>query len=164
VKQTALNIDFAPTIAELGGISTPDFVDGRSLTPLLSDTPPATWHSAFLLEHWNGGGGEPRQTPTYAAIRTGTDKYVEHTQGDEELYDLSSDPYELESLHASADPMLVESLRSRLEELKACAGKSCQGPKTSLSTGRLTSAEMHVNLTGKSLRKTSLLARPPSLE
>jgi N-acetylglucosamine-6-sulfatase len=126
VKQTALNIDFAPTIAELAGISTPDFVDGRSLTPLLSDTPPATWRSAFLLEHWNGGGGEPRQTPTYAAIRTGTDKYVQHAQGDEELYDLSSDPYELESLHASADPALVESLRSRLEDLKACAGESCR--------------------------------------
>lgn len=126
VKQTALNIDFAPTIAELAGISAPDFVDGRSLRPLLSDTPPATWRSAFLLEHWNGGGGEPRQTPTYAAIRTGTDKYVEHAQGDEELYDLSSDPYELESLHESADPALVDSLRSRLEDLKACAGESCR--------------------------------------
>jgi arylsulfatase A-like enzyme len=126
VKQTALNIDFAPTIAELAGISAPAFVDGRSLTPLLSDTPPVTWRSAFLLEHWNGGGGEPRQTPTYAAIRTGTDKYVEYAQGDEEFYDLSSDPYELESLHGSADPALIESLRYRLEDLKACAGESCR--------------------------------------
>ena len=126
VKQTALNIDLAPTIAELAGIFAPGFVDGRSLTPLLSDTPPATWRSAFLLEHWNGGGGAPQQTPTYAAIRTGTDKYVEHAQGDEELYDLSSDPYELESLHAKANPALVEHLRSRLKDLKACTGESCR--------------------------------------
>ena len=126
MKQTALNIDFAPTFAELAGATVPAFVDGRSLTPLLIDTPPATWRSAFLLEHWNGGGGGPRQTPTYAAIRTGTDKYVEHEQGEEELYDLSSDPYELESLHASADPTLVESLRAYLEDLKACAGESCR--------------------------------------
>ena len=64
--------------------------------------------------------------PTYTAIRTVTHKYVEHEAGDEELYDLSSDPYELESLHTSADPALVESLRSRLEGLKECAGQSCR--------------------------------------
>jgi N-acetylglucosamine-6-sulfatase len=126
VKQTALNIDFAPTIADLARISAPAFVDGRSLMPLLSDAPPVAWRSAFLLEHWNGGGGAPEQTPTYAAVRTGTVKHVEHAQGDEELYDLSSDPYEMESLHASVDPALIESLRSYLEDLKACTGEACR--------------------------------------
>jgi N-acetylglucosamine-6-sulfatase len=51
---------------------------------------------------------------------------VEYNTGAKELYDLSSDPYELESLHRSADPVLIESLKSRLEALKACVGESCR--------------------------------------
>ncbi len=125
-EQMTLNIDFAPTIAELAGVSMPEFVDGRSLVPLLSGTPPATWRSAFLIEHWSGGSGEQEVVPTYAAVRTETQKYVEYAPGNKELYDLSSDPYELESLTASAKPVLVDSLRSRLETLKSCAGQSCR--------------------------------------
>jgi N-acetylglucosamine-6-sulfatase len=126
VEQIALNIDLAPTIAELAGASTPSFVDGRSLVPFLSEDSPSTWRTAFLLEHWNGGNGEPRQAPTYAAIRTETYKYVEHDNGEKELYDLSSDPYELESLHETADPALIEDLKSRLEALKTCSGETCR--------------------------------------
>jgi arylsulfatase A-like enzyme len=125
-EQMALNIDLAPTVAELAGVSAPAFVDGRSLVPLLEGAPPATWRSAFLLEHWSGGRAHHRSAPNYAAVRTETHKYVEHDSGDEELYDLSSDPHELESLHASVNPALVESLKSRLEALKACAGQSCR--------------------------------------
>ncbi len=135
VDRLALNIDFAPTISELAGISAPAFVDGRSLAPLLGDTPPATWRSAFLLEHRSGGRAGHRHTPTYAAIRTGTYKYVENATGGEKLYDLSSDPYELESLHASANPTLVESLGSRLEDLKPAPESPAGRPKTPRSAG-----------------------------
>ena len=48
------------------------------------------------------------------------------------LYDLSSDPYELESLHTSADPAFVESLRPRVKDLKACAGVSCRKAENAL--------------------------------
>lgn len=52
VEQFALNIDFAPTFAELAGATPPDFVDGRSLVPLLRRTLPASgWRQAFLMEH-----------------------------------------------------------------------------------------------------------------
>jgi N-acetylglucosamine-6-sulfatase len=125
-EQMALNIDLAPTFAALAGLSAPAFVDGRSLVPLLSDTPPEAWRSAFLLEHWSGGGEGPAFVPTYTAVRTEVYKYVEYNTGAKELYDLSSDPYELESLHRSADPVLIESLKSRLEALKACVGESCR--------------------------------------
>lgn len=123
--QMALNIDLAPTLAELSGVSAPPFVDGRSLVPLLGGAPPATWRSAFLLEH-HSGGKVPHLAPTYAAVRTRTHKYVVHDTGEKELYDLFSDPYELQSVHATADPTLVGSLASRLEALKGCAGESCR--------------------------------------
>jgi arylsulfatase A-like enzyme len=121
VEQTTLNSDFAPTMAELAGVSTPKFVDGRSLAPLLEGTPPASWRSAFLLEAWS-----KNPKPIYLGVRTGTHKYTEYKRGETELYDLSSDPYELESQHKNANPTLVESLKSRLEALKDCAGESCR--------------------------------------
>jgi N-acetylglucosamine-6-sulfatase len=47
-----LNNDLAPTFADLARAKTPDFVDGRSLKPLLTDHPPPTsdWRQRFVLE------------------------------------------------------------------------------------------------------------------
>lgn len=47
------NVDLAPTWAEIAGATPPDFVDGRSLVPLLRKDPPPTdqWRRCFLLEH-----------------------------------------------------------------------------------------------------------------
>lgn len=64
------NIDLAPTWAELAGIKPPDFVDGRSLVPLLSP-PPSTgeagrgWRQCLLIEN----GLYDSQTQTRAARR-----------------------------------------------------------------------------------------------
>jgi hypothetical protein len=46
------NIDLAPTWAELAGAQAADFVDGRSLVPLLKNNPPPekAWRQAFLLQ------------------------------------------------------------------------------------------------------------------
>ena len=47
------NVDYASTWAELAGIKTPDFVDGRSLVPLLKSNPPtlAQWRQCYLIQH-----------------------------------------------------------------------------------------------------------------
>jgi N-acetylglucosamine-6-sulfatase len=47
-----LNNDLAPTFADLGGVDTPGFVDGRSLAPLLDETPTPEedWRQRFLVE------------------------------------------------------------------------------------------------------------------
>ena len=52
------NVDLAPTIAELAGVTPPAFVDGRSFRPFLQAKPPAVkTRAAYLLEHW--GEGKP---------------------------------------------------------------------------------------------------------
>jgi N-acetylglucosamine-6-sulfatase len=59
-------------------------------------------------------------------VRTETHKYVEHENGEKELYDLEADPYELENVYETADPSLIEDMRARLEALRDCSGDGCR--------------------------------------
>jgi arylsulfatase A-like enzyme len=52
--------------------------------------------------------------------------YVEYESGERELYDLRKDPYELHSLHDSADKDLISKLGARLDALRDCAGTGCR--------------------------------------
>ena len=93
--------------------------DGRSLAPLLRGEDPP-WRSAVLLERTDRGAR------AFEAVRTETQKYVEYNDGESELYDLSSDPYELQSIPVVASPTLAQDLKARLEALKSCSGESCK--------------------------------------
>ena len=119
VEELVLNTDFAPTFAQLGGVPFP--ADGRSFVPLMRGEENASWRSAVLLEGFVGRG--PR---VFGAVRTEDFKYVEYGNGEEELYDFQNDPYELESLHETADSSLVEDLKERLEELRECTYEGCR--------------------------------------
>lgn len=120
--QLTLNTDFAPTFADLAGMPFPGFVDGRSLKPLLTETPyDGTWRSNVLIEHWPA-----RVTPQYQALRTERYLYVEYVTGERELYDMAADPFQLRSLHASADPSLLKALSARLAAVARCQGAGCR--------------------------------------
>jgi hypothetical protein len=101
---------------------------GRSLKPLLSTSPPSTWRSALLVEHWQDETGDPYAAtiPDYEAVRTGRYLLVRYSTGEKELYDLSNDPYELQSLHNSAGTELKRRLATRLDALEGCAAQSCR--------------------------------------
>ncbi len=62
LPHTVLNNDLAPTFADLAGVDPPDFVDGRSLSPLLDDTPipEKEWRQRFLVEAVAERGSVPR--------------------------------------------------------------------------------------------------------
>jgi hypothetical protein len=123
LEHMVLNNDFAPTVADLAGAIAPDFVDGRSLAPLLTGTtpPPASWRSAFLEEGRHGLSNQ------FRAVRTEDYLYVENgtNAGERELYDLRADPYQLENEYATADPTLVARLQERLGALRDCAAAAC---------------------------------------
>ena len=94
----ALNIDITPTITELAGVTPRIRVDGRSLVPLLTESDP-DWRSSFLLEDH---GITQLQSPL-AITGYGSDghlyKYVTFRKNtDLELYDLTTDPWELVNL------------------------------------------------------------------
>ena len=62
LPQMVLNNDLAPTFADLAGVDPPDFVDGRSLGPLLdgTPTPEEDWRQRFLVEAVAERGDVPR--------------------------------------------------------------------------------------------------------
>ena len=127
--QMALNNDLAPTFASWAGLTPPSFVDGRSLSPLLTASPPSSWRNTFLIEHWLDESGDPYAAtiPDYKAVRTGRYLFTRYATGESELYDLRNDPYELESLHNSASTELKGRLASQLDALESCAAQSCRG-------------------------------------
>ena len=128
-SQMALNNDLAPTFASWAGVTPPTWVDGRSLSPLLSASPPASWRTAFLVEHRRSleEFGYVRDIPNYDAVRTAQYNYVEYETGEKELYDLNADPTELTSLHASAShSAVISNLKARLDALKSCTGQTCR--------------------------------------
>jgi N-acetylglucosamine-6-sulfatase len=122
-SQMALNNDLAPTFAFWAGVRPPGFVEGRSLAPLLTSSPPATWRTAFLIEHRRTPEefAYVRAIPNYFAVRTARYNYVEYGTGEKELYDLNADPTELTNIYNSAPQTLRSELKARLEALKICA-------------------------------------------
>lgn len=135
-EHMVLNNDLAPTFADLGGARRPEFVDGRSIAPLLRQAPPPTqdWRDAFLIEAAafvpGTGAGIPIGRPRFEAVRSEDHLYVEYASGARELYDLRTDPHQLENLLSPGDPAaapeVVERLEGRLDELRGCSAASCR--------------------------------------
>jgi arylsulfatase A-like enzyme len=127
-QELVLNNDFAPTIAELAGASTPAFVDGRSFAPLLTGSTPYFTRSAFLAEGWwLTEPLTPPLAPTYKGVHTQKYMLVEYVDtGEYELYDLGADPYQLDSISQADNPQLYSTLQPRLDALRACSGAVCR--------------------------------------
>ena len=90
----ALNIDIAPTILDLAGLSIPEEIQGRSLVPF--NRSGITSRTEILTEHlWD----HPK-IPQTEAVRTTQWKYIRYPQYSEfeELYDLQNDPIEKNNL------------------------------------------------------------------
>jgi hypothetical protein len=51
---------------------------------------------------------------------------IEYDTGERELYDLNTDPYQLESIKQTTAPQLYSTLQSRLNALRACSGDGCR--------------------------------------
>jgi arylsulfatase A-like enzyme len=116
-SRIALNLDVAPTFADLANVGAPG-VQGRSLLPVIADAK-VPWRTDFLLEHSYGTEKPPYRAPDYCGIRTTGWKYVLYMWGAEELYDLTSDPEELNNL---ADVPSAQARRKllRAETLERC--------------------------------------------
>ncbi len=107
-------VDFYPTLAELCGLSAPEYVSGVSLAPALADADAMPRESA-LTQYANGYS---LRTARYRYTEWGKDAAV-----GAELYDRDSDPEELVNLadraeHAKTVQRLSTLLRTRIAAAK----------------------------------------------
>jgi N-acetylglucosamine-6-sulfatase len=127
VDQIVSNVDLAPTLAELAGVKPPNFIDGRSLVSLLRRplTIPQSWRQVLLLQHRLNPQANPL-IPNYKGLRTPLCTYVQYKNGEEELYDLRKDPYQLENLAKIISPPIIKEYAQRLFHLSDCRGETCR--------------------------------------
>ena len=122
----AINVDLPRTLAAAAGAVPARVQDGLDLREVAGGSARAL--ARPLLNETGVPGLSNRNF--HQAIRTGTHKYVEHANGERELYDLLSDPDEL--VNVAGDPAqagTLAQLDARLEVLKTCAGASCVDPQ-----------------------------------
>jgi len=96
-EQMVLNIDLAPTILELAAVPAPDTMQGQSWLGVLKGRP---GRKSFLYEYFQEVDRRFKR-PTVIAVRTNQWKYVTYPLDNSltgELYDLKTDPEELENL------------------------------------------------------------------
>jgi len=99
VKEQCLNIDLAPTILDMAGITKPIYMQGESMLNLLIGNNNVSWRKSFLFEYYKDAEW-PHAGPNQVAVRTMNFKLVESfIENDiDELYDLINDPGEMNNL------------------------------------------------------------------
>ena len=129
-RHLVMNVDIAPTIADLVGLdvtpgcpvppygSCDGSFDGRSLVPLLERTA-GEWRTDILVENHQACG-----------VRTDQHLFVRYRTGEEELYDLVADPYQLTNLLSGTPPPATTAIRDQLfARLKVLCQPTAPGVK-----------------------------------
>lgn len=115
----ALNIDIAPTLIDLAGLSVPSEMQGMSLLPLVGDNDTLNWRKSFLYEYF-----QESYAPgfvTMLGVRNERYKYIHfpdlHNDIDE-LYDLEKDPGEMHNLILDPDYQeILNRIKTELQDL-----------------------------------------------
>ncbi len=117
------NIDYAPTFLAAAGVSIPEKIQGRSLTPLLEGRP-TPWRDQIWYAYYEEG---EHAVPRHEGVRTRRHKlmFLPGT-GEWQLFDLESDPHELRSVHA--DPAYAGVLARMQERLGAARARYAASP------------------------------------
>lgn len=85
-NQPISHVDIYPSLCDFAGVPKPDYLEGRSILPLLKD-PSATRDFAFLS-----------YGPQNTAAQSERYRYIRYEDGSEELYDHQKDPHEWTNL------------------------------------------------------------------
>lgn len=115
----ASNVDVAPTLLALGGVTVPATMHGRSLLPALG-AGGSSIRDELLIEYYSDTEFPRLKGLGYKAVRTDRYKFIRYTElkGMDELYDLRNDPHELHNLLPNEVPAgVLADLTIRLDRL-----------------------------------------------
>lgn len=138
------NIDLAPTFADMANARMTNGVDGESLLPLAQGHQLSAWRKYFLIQRGkltpynqsptsepgrNGQYQEERRIVGYTGVISKDLRYVKYATGDEELYDITTDPNQDSNLLYKAPEDLLPRLQQEVSELEAALAKleDCEG-------------------------------------
>lgn len=113
----ALTVDLAPTMLDFAGVPIGPHIQGHSLVPLFTGTPPG-WRQSVLVEFYTNEQPFPHlMDMDYRAVRTARYKYIHWVKFPEqdELYDLETDSLERHNL--AGDPALARTRASLQADL-----------------------------------------------
>lgn len=124
VEDLVLNLDHAPTILDYAGLDKPKEMQGESWRALAADQP-KPWRDAIYYHYYEYPGAH--SVKRHYGVRTDRYKLIHfyHDVDEWEMYDLETDPDEMNSVYN--DPKykeVQEMLHSRLEELRVKYGDS----------------------------------------
>lgn len=119
-EDLVLNLDMTPTLLDFAGVQIPPDMQGQSLQPLITGTPPGEWRDAIYYRYYEFPHGWHNVRPHYG-VRTDRYKLI-HFEGDMdiwELYDLKTDPNELNNMYGRDEFAAIQAaLHGRLTELQ----------------------------------------------
>jgi arylsulfatase A-like enzyme len=114
----ALNIDLAPTFMDLAGLSVPDWMQGRSLVPILHGKTPSDWRTSIYYRYYHDPGHH--NTRAHYGIRTATHKLIYYWKKDTyEMFHLAEDPAEQRNLLFAPNESDRANVQATFEELKS---------------------------------------------
>jgi N-acetylglucosamine-6-sulfatase len=121
LSQMVLNIDLAPTVLDLAGLTIPGNIQGKSMMPLLASKD-VSWRNSWLYEYFLDF---PYTVPAMYALRTENYKYIEYGSKcySPEVYNISSDPGEKKNLYGTKIAgQIIPKLQQELIRLKRETG------------------------------------------
>jgi arylsulfatase A-like enzyme len=122
--EMVLNLDLAPAILDLAGVSVPQDMEGRSFRRLVAGEPARDWRRSYRYEYYCSSWG----LPDFDGVRTADGwKYCRYPAW-EQLFYLKEDPTEVRNL--AGDPTYTRKKRELIAELERLGGgrRTLRGP------------------------------------
>ena len=135
-RQPVGNVDLAPTILDFAKAKAGRKEDGMSLVPIMQGKRDFPGRAMDLETYFTPDATEDPEDPplNYQGVRTDRYLYANYGTAEQELYDLRTDPFELQNQAGNPIYAQVQSALQRLLSAEAsCAGKTCRArPKVKL--------------------------------
>ncbi len=131
-------LDFAATFLDVAGAEIPGDMQGRSLVPILRGQTPGDWRKTFYYHYYEFPGWH--DVRRHYGVTDGRYKLIHFYEDDVnewELYDLETDPHELQSLYGSRQIASVQqNLLAELQRLRRELAVPEVDPSASLRGGQ----------------------------
>lgn len=119
INEFVLNVDWAPTLLDIAGVSIPADIQGKSFLPLLSNDGTSTpWRDAAYYHYYEFP--QPHHVHPHFGVRTAKYKLIRF-YGEKnywELYDLQNDPRELKNIYdENSSSAVTGELKTKLQQL-----------------------------------------------